>query len=243
MNWLAKINLPVVAERLGPFKSALLLFSVIGLCLFVGYRIGNYYHGYQSHTMSLQKARLDDLYQQHGETLKHIHTLEIELEVERHANLQAQNSIKEIEELHFEVKKELAFYQKVMAPEMQADGVVIDQISIEPTESPKYFQFLAVLVQQKIKKRYAKGYIELQVEGSQNGKPKRLSLNDLSDLTRKQLSFSFQYFQRISGAFTLPKDFVPESLTVIVVLPKNKWQKHTQTEQSIPWPKIEQNLP
>ncbi len=243
MNWLAKINLPIVAERLGPFKSALLLFSVIGLCLFVGYRVGNYYHGFQSQTMKLQKTRLDDLYQQHGETLKRIHTLEVELEVERHANLQAQNTIKEIEASHFEVKKELAFYQKVMAPEMQADGVVIDQISIESTESPQYFQFLTVLVQQKIKKRYAKGYIELHITGSQKGKPKRLSLSDVSSVTKKDRSFNFQYFQRISGAFTLPIDFVPEAVTVAVVLPKSKWQKHHRTEQSIAWPKIEQNLP
>ena len=31
---------------------------------------------------------------------------------------------------HYQVKKELAFYEKVMAPEKEADGVVIDNIKI-----------------------------------------------------------------------------------------------------------------
>ncbi|WP_286263108.1 DUF6776 family protein [Thalassotalea atypica] len=243
MNWLAKINLPIVAKKLGPFKSALLLFSVIGLCLFIGYRLGNYYHGYQAKTMKQQKLRLDDLYLQHGETLKRIHTLEVELDVERIANLNAQNTIKELEQVHFEVKKELAFYHKIMAPEKQADGVVIDQISIQPTESEQYFQFLVVLVQQKLKKRYAKGFIEVSINGSENGRPKTIALSKISSLTKKELSFSFQYFQRLSGAFTLPKGFRPESVTVGVVLPKGKWQKYRRIEEIMPWPKLEQNVP
>lgn len=238
MNWLAKINLPIVAKGLGPFKSALLLFSVIGLCLYVGYRIGNYYHTFQMKTLASQDARLDDLYRQQESSLKRIHTLEVELEVERYANLDAQNSIKAMEESHFEVKKELAFYQKVMAPEKVADGVIIDQVSIEPTESPQYFQFLTVLVQQKIRKRYAKGYIEFRVKGSLNGKPTTIPLSDMSELTKKDRSFSFQYFQRISGAFTLPKGFVPEAVIVAVVLPKGRWQKYRRIEQSTPWPKL-----
>ncbi len=243
MNWLAKINLPIVAERLGPFKSALLLFSVIGLCLFIGYRLGNYYHGYQAQTMVQQKNRLDELYQQNAETLKRIHTLEVELEVERYANLKAQNSFKEMEKAHFEVKKELAFYQKIMAPEMEVDGVVIDQITIEATESPQYFQFIAVLVQQKLKKQFAKGHIELTISGSQNGKPTQLALSDVSALTNKDLAFSFKYFQRIVGGFTLPEGFIPEEVTVAVVLTKTKWQKYQRMEQNTPWPIVEQNVP
>jgi len=238
MNWLTKINLPIVAKRLGPFKSALFLISVIGLCLYVGYRLGNYYHTYQANTLALQDARLDALYRQQESSLKRIHTLEVELEVERYANLDAQNSIKAMEESHFEVKKELAFYQKVMAPEKVADGVIIDQVSIEPTESPQYFQFLTVLVQQKIRKRYAKGYIEFRVKGSLSGKPKTIPLSDMSELTKKDRSFSFQYFQRISGAFTLPKGFIPEAVLVAVVLPKGRWQKYHRIEQSTPWPKL-----
>lgn len=236
MNWLAKINLPIVVERLGPFKSALMLFGVIGLCLFVGYRLGNYFHGYQIQTINQQKQRLDMLYDEQNELVKQINTLSVELDMERYANLKAQRTIKAMEQEHFAVKKELAFYQKVMAPEMEANGLVVDEVVVNKTQSDDHFEFEVVLVQQKIRKRYAKGYIELRVAGSIDGKPKTLALSKISPLKRADLSFSFQYFQRIKGAFTLPEKFIPEKVHMNVILPKGKWQKYQKLTHSITWP-------
>lgn len=241
MNWLAKINLPVVVARLGAFKSALLLFSVIGLCLYSGYRIGNYYNGYQTNTIAVQKQRLENLYQEQAKLVKRVDTLAVELEVERLANQKAQTTIKAIEEANFVVKKELAFYQKVMAPEKQADGLVIDEVEILPTPSAQHFRYSVVLVQQQVKRRYAKGYIELKVNGSLNNKPAQLKLADISSVTKDDLTFSFKFFQRFDGEFTLPDNFVAESIVVTATLPKGKWQKFNRLEQTFPWPKQEQN--
>ncbi|NMP31899.1 hypothetical protein HII17_10005 [Thalassotalea sp. M1531] len=238
MNWLAKINLPVVVRRLGAFKSALLLFSTVALCLFVGYRIGNYFHGYQNQTIAQQKQRLDELYQLQNDSLKRVHTLEVELEVEKLANQRARNAIKEMETVHFDVKKELAFYQKIMAPEKQADGLTIDIVDVQATESPNHYRFSVTLVQQTLKKRFAKGNIDLTVLGSQNNKPKKLKLSKISQLTKEQLSFSLKYFQRIDGDFTLPEGFVPESLEIKAVLPKSRWQKFNELNQSFAWNKV-----
>ena len=235
MNWLAKINLPVVVRRLGPFKSALLLFSTVALCLFIGYRIGNYFHSFQINTIAQQKQRLDTLYSQHNDSLKRIHMLEVELEVERLANQQAQQTIKSMEADHFTVKKQLAFYEKVMAPEKQADGLVIDQVDLSATESENHFKFSVVLVQQKLKKRYAKGYIDVAVKGSQANQPKTLDLKSISELSKDQRSFSLKYFQRIEGELTLPVGFIPESLEIKAVLPKGKWQKYSEVNQSYRW--------
>ena len=62
MNWLAKINLNTVVVHLGAFRSALLLILLVATCLYSGYRIGNFYHGYQLKTLAQQKVRLDLLY-------------------------------------------------------------------------------------------------------------------------------------------------------------------------------------
>ena len=80
-----------------------------------------------------------------------------------------------IEDIYNQVKKELAFYEKVMAPEKQADGLVIDDLSVSTTASSNHFRFQVTLVQQKIKKRYAKGRIELSFSGSLNNKPHKLN--------------------------------------------------------------------
>ncbi|WP_114325889.1 DUF6776 family protein [Candidatus Colwellia aromaticivorans] len=235
MNWLAKINLTVVIERLGPFKSALFLVILMVICLFTGYRLGNFYHNFQTTTLAQQKNRLKDLYQEQALQVERIHTLEVELAVEQLANQNAQVTLKQMADEHYQVKKQLGFYEKVMAPEKGANGLVIDNVKVTASKSPNHYNFQITLVQQKLKKRYAKGYVDIMVTGSFANKPSQLKLSDISKTTKKSLSFSFKYFQVISGDFTLPNDFIAEKIQVSAILTKSKWQKYQKLNKTLPW--------
>jgi len=235
MNWLAKINLTVVIERLGPFKSALFLVILMVLCLFTGYRLGNFYHHFQKTTLDKQKNRLEHLYKEQALQVERIHTLEVELAVEQLANQNAQVTLQQMAGEHYQVKKQLGFYEKVMAPEKGANGLVIDNVKITASQSPNHYHFQVTLVQQKLKKRYAKGYVDIMVMGSLANKPSQLVLSNISTMTKKNLSFSFKYFQVISGDFTLPNDFVAENIQVSAILTKSKWQKYQKLNEYIPW--------
>lgn len=238
MSWLAKLNLNSIVERLGTFRSSLLLLALIVTCFFCGYRIGNFFHGFQQQTLEKMQQRLDHLYEQQENHIRRINTLEVELEVERLANQKSQRLLTTIEQQHFKVKKELAFYEKVMAPEKQADGVVIDQFVISNTASEHHYRFKVVLVQQKVRKRFAKGHIQLAFHGSLQNKPSKLALSEVSSITKKQLSFSFQYFQIIEGEITLPKHFTPDQVVLSAILPKSKWQAYQRIDQSYSWGEI-----
>ena len=235
MNWLAKINLTVVIERLGRFKSALFLVILMLVCLFTGYRLGNFYHHFQTTTLAQQKDRLEHLYQEQAFQVERINTLEVELAVEQLANQNAQVTLKQMADEHYKVKKQLGFYEKVMAPEKGANGVVIDNVKIIASQSPNHFNYQITLVQQQLKKRYAKGYVDIIVKGSLDNKPRQLLLSDISTVTRKNMSFSFQYFQVISGDFTLPNNFVAEKIQVSAILTKSKWQKYQRLNETLPW--------
>jgi len=235
MNWLAKINLTVVIERLGPFKSALFLVILMVLCLFTGYRLGNFYHHFQTTTLDKQKNRLEHLYKEQALKVERIHTLEVELAVEQLANQNAQITLQQMASEHYQVKKQLGFYEKVMAPEKGANGLVIDNVKITASQSPNHYHFQVTLVQQQLKKRYAKGYVNIMVMGSLANKPSQLALSDISTVTKKNLSFSFKYFQVISGDFTLPNNFVAEKILVSAILTKSKWQKYQKLNEYIPW--------
>ncbi len=235
MNWLAKINLTVVTERLGPFKSALFLLTLIVICLFVGYRVGNFYHNFQLTTLEKQKTRLDSLYEQQAGQVERIHTLEVELAVEQLASQNAQSTLKKMSIEHYQVKKELAFYEKVMAPEKEADGLVIDNLKLTASQSPHHYNFQIILVQQQLKKRYAKGYVDLVVIGSLNNKPSQLKLTEISADSSKELLFSFKYFQVIEGSFTLPENFTPEKIQLSAILTKSKWQKYQKLNKTLVW--------
>jgi hypothetical protein len=235
MNWLAKINLTVVIERLGPFKSALFLVILMVLCLFTGYRLGNFYHHFQTTTLAQQKDRLEYLYREQALQVERIHTLEVELAVEQLANKDAQVTLKEMAAEHYQVKELLGFYEKVMAPEKGANGLVIDNVKISASQSLNHYNFKVTLVQQQLKRRYAKGYVDIKVTGSFANKPSQLTLAEISTVTKKNLSFSFKYFQVISGGFTLPNDFIAETIQVSAILTKSKWQKYQKLNETLPW--------
>lgn len=237
MKWLAKIDLGVVIDRLGTFKSAIFLITVVGLCLFTGYRLGNYYHHFQEQNLEQQNVRLKQLYQQQEEFVERIHTLEVELTVEQLANQKAQLLLKKAAEEQFEVKKQLAFYEKIMAPEKQAAGLLIENVKIVASQTPHKYHFQVTLVQQQLKRRYSKGYIDLVFEGREREGVKaiKLKLNEVSKITKKELAFSFQYFQIISGEFTLPANFKPEKVYISATLTKSRWQKYAKKEQLLPW--------
>lgn len=235
MNWLAKINLRIVVQKLGTFKSALFLLVLISLCLFTGYRLGNYYQHFQIKNIEQQELRLKELYQQQESYVERVHSLEVELAVEQLANQQAQTMLKKEAEQYVDIKKQLAFYEKIMAPEKQAGSVVVDKVSIFTTNTPNQYRFEVTLMQQMLKRRYTKGSVALNFVGSVDKKPKRLMLAEVSSLTKKDLSFSFQYFQIIRGEFTLPETFEPETIALTVNIPKTRGQKKIQFEQNLPW--------
>jgi len=235
MNWLAKINLKTFFLRLGPFRSALSLVGLITLCLYCGYRFGNFYHSYQQKSLADQQARLALLYQEVDKDNNTINALNVELEIERMASRQSAIMLSKIEAEHYKVKKELAFYEKIMAPEKQAEGVVIDNLIISPTTSKNHYRFQVVLVQQNKQKRYAKGYVKLMFSGSSNNQPDHFNLSNISPVSRQDMSFNFQYFQMVEGEFTLPENFTPEQVLVVAILPKGKWQKYNRLEQNYPW--------
>ncbi len=235
MKWLAKINFGVVIERLGTFKSALFLLAVISLCLFTGYRLGNYYHHFQEASLEQQRLRLELLYQQQELHIERIHTLEVELTVEQLANKKAQELLKTAAQQQFEVKKQLAFYEKVMAPEKQTAGLLVENVKITAGKVANQYHFQVTLVQQQLKRRYSKGYIDLVFEGQKGDKEVKLKLAQVSTLEKKDLKFSFQYFQILSGKFTLPEGFTAENVIVSAILTKSNWQKYSKKEKHTPW--------
>ena len=238
MNWLAKINLQAIVRKIGVFKAAIILATLVITCVFCGYRLGNYFHQHQTQALAHHKNRLDILYHQNSEQVKRINTLEVELEVERMTNQRSISSLKNIEAAHFKLKKELAFYEKVMAPEKLVDGVILDEFIITPTDVSNFYNFQAVLVQKKKLKRHSKGDIDIILSGQQNNKKVSLSVKELSSLTKKDLSFSFKFFQSLIGTIVIPESFIPEKIMLVITLPKRGYQKYIRTEESLLWDEV-----
>ena len=64
--------------------------------------------------------------------------------------------------------------------------------------------------------RVARGVVDLQVQGTQDGASKTLRLKDMSPQSGNSIKFSFKYFQSVEGSLLLPVDFQPESISIDV---------------------------
>lgn len=236
MNWLAKISWINLRRHIGAFNGLLILAFVFPGIFYAGYRFGNFYHGYQENSLTQQQERLNSLYAQQEKQTQRINTLNLELELEKMAAKNSQALIKELENDNFSLKRELSFYERIMAPEKQVDGLVIESLEIEPTGSENHFRYRLVLVQQNKNKRFVRGRFDFQIEGNKDKKPFSISLSKLDHADANSQKFGFKYFQVSEGEMTLPMGFSPEKVTIKVILSKGKRQKSNELNQTVQWP-------
>ncbi len=181
---------------------------------FLGYKFGYYLADSQLKEIATLKHSLENLNAENNELTRKLNVLGVELEVQRLANQQAQKNIEQGMERESELKRQLGFYQKVMAPELKQEGFVIDAFNVEQTLSDNVYRFDLVLMQQDKIKNVVKGNVDVTLTGSQEGRPKEIRLFDLMLEPSEQLTFSFKYFQVLKGQFTLPQNFRAEKVVV-----------------------------
>lgn len=222
-------------QRLGRFRFLLLLLVVLGTASWLSFQFGRDYNVNQQDKFVSQEQRLADLYYQMDQKIRQINYLSVELEVEQNASLQMQQELFDLRQESFQLRKELNFYQKVVAPELSANGISIEQFQVEPTADSQHASFQFALVQTDSKKRYAKGRIELTLHGVTGDEKQTFNMADLAQLGKKELAFSFHYFQYFSGELMLPEGFIPQQLEVKVIVSKSKYRAYRSFSEKLNW--------
>ncbi|NVK25386.1 MAG: hypothetical protein HWE10_10700 [Gammaproteobacteria bacterium] len=227
-------------KKLGRFQFLLLLIAIIFTAGYWGYELGAKLQSMLSAKVEEQDDRLAKLYQELDNKIRQINYISVELEVERRANVQIQEELLTLREELFSLRRELNFYQKVVAPELVADGISVEQFDVEETNIEGRYRFRFALVQTNNKKRYARGYIRLQLNAIKNEVKVNYDMAELAGLTKENLKFNFHYFQYFEGEFELESEVIAEALEVKVIQPKTKWQKYKAFTQVLEWPDSQQ---
>lgn len=215
--------------RLGPLRFYLALLTLVCLCTYLGYRWGNVHGAEQGWRIEALQESLARATQENHNLTKGINILGVELEVERLANQQLQSDLQRSLQRQAEVRKELSFYQKVMAPAEDDAGVVLDSLDIEATTQPGVFHYVLMLIQKSKRKEVVQGKASIMLHGLRNGQPDSLNLVTLSQPERAQQGFRFKYFEVLEGNFSIPADFVPQRIEVDCALERPKVDQIRQT--------------
>lgn len=214
-----------------------LLASVIGIA--AGYFLGNMSLLQQQHRLSVQLQQLQTLLKTSETQLvdqrKQVDYLTAELAVERHTSQLQMQDLKAEQQKLFETRKELAFYQKIISPDLQANSLIIDSFTLSPGQAVGKYKFNLVLIEQDKQKNFAKGQITLTLVGKKAGKKATVDLLQLAGFSKADRRFSFKHFQIFEGEFVLPSAFMAEQVEVTVSVPASRGQKAAKVSQSIPW--------
>ncbi|CUA87979.1 DUF6776 family protein [Pseudidiomarina woesei] len=207
------IIISLLVHRFGGW-GLLLLTLIIGV-------LGGYYGGHW-HVLKLQdeisqqQETIEQLYQR-AETFDYQqHIAMVELGIERAASKNLQQELLIAQDENFALRREITFYQKIMAPEMEASGVVIDSLELQKNITPNHFHFRLAIVQMERVRNLTKGTLSITLHGRKNDKPASYDLLDLANIEAKDRQFSMRYFTVQAGDFVLPDDFLPERLDVEV---------------------------
>ena len=129
---------------------------------------------------------------------------------------QLKKSLTEAQNEAVELKKELAFYKSIVAPEQGKPSLVVQTIQLNKDPVGDY-DYKIMISQQGRNDRFARGTVEVSIEGSNQGAKQVLALNDVSDDVKKPMKFGMKYFQNFTGKLALPQGFAAESVAASVL--------------------------
>jgi hypothetical protein len=202
-------------NKFGAFQFYVVLIAMFAATLYLGFFWGNAYYEQQKMLVSTHEKSIKNLKLENEKLTKSLNVLGVELEVARLTQQQHFIEIGKSIDVEKDLRTQLAFYQQVMAPELNEQGFLIEGFNLEPALSDNSYRFELVLMQQNKTKNTLKGNLKVTLIGSENGKAQQYTLDSmLSKQDQKKMTFSFKYFQVIDGEIRLPEGFQPEQVSV-----------------------------
>lgn len=203
----------------------------------VSFLLGNYQIRQQHQRVVEQLDKLSAEYaalqQRETELRQQVFNLESGRSIDNFAKQEIQDTIRQYEDTIKQLKKDVSFYQGIMAPSENIKGLQIQNLELQKTADDKRFGYKAVLAQITDNKNYISGVVLINVIGMKQGAKEVLALRDVDDdQSSLGIKFKFRYFQNITGELILPEGFVPESIQVVA---QADGKKAAKLERSFMW--------
>ena len=154
-----------------------------------------------------QQARIETLEQQ-------VATLGRSDQISRDANRELQGTQAVREGEISALRADVAFYERFVGSTAQRRGLSVHELNLRP-QADGVWHYTATLTQNLNRGAVSSGRLSLSLEGTQDGKLKRLGWSDLRQQENAPgREYSFKYFQQIEGEFLLPEGFTPLRVNV-----------------------------
>lgn len=211
-------------------SNLLKLLVVLALGGLIGYFMGNRQELAQNSLLLVQQETLDRQGKAIAQLKSELRVKDTRLATQLAAFEQLQSTLKSQEAQAQELKRQLAFFERIMRPTGEQVGVVIDNLTLQETGVPGRYHYRLALTQPSKKRELFRGQVQIRVEGSLADKPKTLTGRDLG-MKLSEWRYALRYFQLLEGKWQLPEGFVPERIRVTI----NKDGRQPAQELLVEW--------
>jgi len=173
---------------------------------------------------------------------------ERQVDVLRHANilLRQEESSRQAEMQR--LQGEIAFFQRLADTSGSQEGLAVYELELQPTASSQVYRFVLTLTQNLRRSAIISGTAGIELEGTRENRPVTLKWRDLTADNTARPEFRFKYFQQLAGYVTVPEDFQPERVQVILNAKSSRnsvsrdfaWADLTQSGVSAALPVLEE---
>ena len=221
-----------------PYRWILGLLAVIALVaasIWLSYERGRHVAGFDSsdanQVIDSLQMEIETLQADLAESQRQTAMLERNSKIEDDTTGQLKKTLTEAQNEALELKKELAFYKSIVAPEQGKPTLVVQTIQLKKDVAGDY-DYKIMVSQQGRNDRFARGTMEVNIEGTNQGAKQVLALTDISEDASKPMNFGLKYFQNFTGKLTLPEGFVAESMRVKL---KPRSKTLDSVDEKFPW--------
>jgi hypothetical protein len=219
---LPKMKMPDLTK---PQQLAMLaLAALVGAML--AYAIANWQLNQRIQLLTQQVLQLDAKQQAQAlalaEASKSNDYLAAEMALEKSTNQLLLADLKTEQQKSFELKQQLAIYEKIVKPEKAASTLILDSFSVSSGSAAGSYKYSVLVIEQDKKKKTVKGQIELVAVGKKKGKKLRVDLLKLAGIKPKARSYTLKHFKSFEGEFVLPAGFKPETVELKISTPRAK---------------------
>ncbi len=201
------------------------LICIILVSLWGTFEYGRYIAGFNSadseaYIEQLQ-AQLEESQAEIVENKRQATMLERNSLIDDDASSQLNETLAQAQNEVLKLKKELSFYKSIVAPEQGSRSLAIQTIQLKMNTVGGY-DYKIMVSQRGRNDQFARGTVDVSIEGASEGQPVTLKLAEVSNDTKKLMKFGFKYFQNFEGAMILPEAFRPDFVRVQVKPSKGK---------------------
>ncbi len=131
------------------------------------------------------------------------------------ASAQLNETLAQAQSEVLKLKKELSFYKSIVAPEQGSRSLAIQTVQLKENDAGG-FSYKIMVTQRGRNDQFARGTLDVTVEGVDKGKQVTYKLSEVSKDTKKPMKFGFKYFQNFEGVMNLPDGFQPDAIRIKV---------------------------